>query len=491
MRKSILTILCALSATSVCMGDNLNSVLANAQRGLPSAMNQLGVWYYTGNNVEKDYNKAYYWWRRGALEQNPKAIANLGVCYQFGKGVERDSTEAVRLYVAAIAAGQGELLKQRLANSSSNAFDAMLSGYCLEKGVGTEQDMGQAAECYASAAAMGSTDGMTRAGKAFLKLSDPKRALTYLEEAASRGDNEAAFIAGTILMGNMGVSTDKPRAIKLLRKSAQGGNAGAQRQLGLMSLKGDGVYADTAEAKRWLKLAASNGDGEGMWHYANALKDSGDFDGALFWYANASQAGYLDDFKKMANSLPANSPFGNYLRGMIAYKVNGDYDLADDYFKKVEKDKIDDGKVMRAIVQADSRNPRRNPSKAAKTLESLASSNAHAATALAKMLTDANGIPRSNSKAISLLRTAVDADYGMAADMLGNMYFTGTGTNIDRQGAAVLLKKAFASRCLSEDGRKRLLALHSEGVSVDTPTARALERYIPADNILPLLKGTY
>ena len=126
MRKSILTILCALSATSVCMGDNLNSVLANAQRGLPSAMNQLGVWYYTGNNVEKDYNKAYYWWRRGALEQNPKAIANLGVCYQFGKGVERDSTEAVRLYVAAIAAGQDELLKQRLSNSSANAFDAML-----------------------------------------------------------------------------------------------------------------------------------------------------------------------------------------------------------------------------------------------------------------------------------------------------------------------------------------------------------------------------
>lgn len=491
MRKYILTILCVLSASSLVLGENFNSVLLSARRGLPSAMNQLGVWYYTGNNVEKDYSKAYYWWKQGALAQNPKAIANLGVCYQFGRGVGRDSIEAVRLYVSAIAAGQDELLKQRMANSASNAFDAMLSGYCLEKGVGTEQDMGQAAECYASAASMGSVDGMTRAGKAFLSLSDPKRALPYLTDAASRGDSEAQYMAGKMLNGGMGVTPDKPKALGLLRKAATSGNAKAQNLLGVMSLKGDGVYADPVEAMKWLKLSAINGDGEGMWNYANALKNAGEYDRALFWFANASQAGYLDEFKKMANGLPADSPFGQYLRGMIAYRVNGDYNLANDYFKKVEKEKIEDGKAMRAIVQADSRNPKRNAGSAAKTLEAIADDNALAATALAEMLLEGNGVNRSNSKAMALLRKAADAGYGRAADMLADMYFTGTGTSRDRQGAATLYKKAFAERSLSEEGRKRLLALHSEGVSVDGGTARALEMYIPADNVLSLLRGTY
>lgn len=491
MRKLILTILCVLSSASVVMGESLNSVLLSAKRGLPSAMNQLGVWYYTGNNVEKDYSKAYYWWSRGALAQNPKAMANLGVCYQFGRGTRRDSTEAVRLYVAAIAAGQDELLKQRMANSSTNAFDAMLSGYCLEKGVGTMQDMGQAADCYASAAAMGSVDGMLRAGEAFLALSDPKKAFSYLSDAAQRGDSRAQYLAAKMLMGNMGVAADKPKALGLLRKSAQAGDAKAQNMLGMMSLKGDGVYANPQEAMKWLKMSARNGDGDGMWNYATALMGEGDFDQALFWYANASQAGYLDDFRQMANGLPYDSPFGNYLKGMIAYRVNGDYDLADDYFKKVEKARIDEGKVMRALVLADSRNPKRNAGKAVKTLEALADDNVHAATALAALLLEGNGVSRNNAKAMSMLRRAADADYGKAADLLAGMYFTGTGTSTDRQGAATLYKKSFAARTLSEEGRRRLLVLRGEGVPMDRATARALEAYIPADNILPLLKGEY
>lgn len=487
MRKNILAILCTLSVSSL-MGQNLNTVLNNAKRGLPSAMNQLGVWYYTGNNVEKDYSKAYYWWSRGALMQNPKSIANLGVCYQFGRGVERDSVEAVRLYAAAIAAGQDELLKQRMANVPTNAFDAMLSGYCLEKGIGIDRDLSHAAECYESAAALGSVDGMAAAGAAFLEMSDPAKAFRYLNGAASKGDVRSQYLAGKMLTGGMGIAADKPKALALLRKSAAAGNAGAQNQLGMMSLNGDGVYANTGEAMKWLKMSARNGSGEGMWNYARALMDTGDFDGALFWYANASQAGYLDNFKQMANSLPDDSPFSNYIRGMMAYRIDGDLDLADDYFKKVEKAKIADGKVMRAIILADPRNPKRNPDKAARNLEPLAAASPVAATALAGILLEDG---EDGHKVISLLRQASDADYGAAYNMLGDLYFTGQGTNIDRQGAAALYKKAFAARALGEDGRNRLLALHNEGVAVDKATARAIERYIPADNITPLLRGSY
>lgn len=489
MRKTILTILCLLSAATAATAQNVNTVLQNARRGNSSAMNQLGVWYYTGNNVEKDFAKAYYWWSRGALMQNPKAIANLGVCYQYGRGVARDSVEAMRLYVAAIAAGQEELLKQRMANTSTNAFDAMLSGYCQERGIGTDRDLLRAAESYASAADMGSVDGMTAAGKAYLASAQPDKAFSYLNTAASKGDTNAQFLAGKMLMGEAGISADKPKALALLRKSANAGNADAQNLLGMMSLNGDGVYADAREALKWLKMSARNGSGEGMWNYANALRNGGDFDGALFWYANASQAGYLDAFRQMANSLPSDSPFGDYLRGMMAYRIDGDTDLADEYFKKVEKAKIPDGKVMRAIVLADRLNPKHNADKAVKNLEPLAASNPHAATALARIVLDSRG--SANSRVISLLRTASDADYGEAADILGDIYFTGNGTSIDRQGAVLQYKKALAARTLGQEGRRRMLALHDEGVAVDNATARAIERYIPADNLMPLLKGSY
>lgn len=489
MHKTILTALYLLSSVIALNAQNFNIVLQSAKRGLPSAMNQLGVWYYTGNNVEKDYNKAYYWWSRGAMEQNPKAIANLGVCYQFGRGVQRDSTEAVRLYVTAIAAGQDKLLEQRMANVQSNAFDAMLSGFCLEKGIGIDQDLSHAAECYESAAALGSVDGMTAAGIAFLNMSDPAKAFRYLNEAASKGNSRAQYLAGKMLMGGMGITADKPKALSLLRKSANAGNADAQNLLGMMSLKGDGVYADDKEAMKWLKLAARNGSGDGMWNYATALQEAGDFDGALFWYANASQAGYLEDFRQMAISLPDDSPFGDYIKGMMAYRINDDLELADDYFKKVEKTKITDGKVMRAVVLADSHNPKSNPTKAEKNIEGLAASNPHAATALARILLESRG--SASPRVISLLRTASEADYGEAANMLGDIYFKGDGTRIDRQGAAALYKKALAARRLGEEGRRNLLELYNEGVAVDDATARVVESYIPADNIVPLLRGSY
>ena len=56
----------------------------------------LGLHYYNGDGVEKDFSKAVEWFRKATeWVKNAKAQYYLGVCYENGEGVERDRTTAI------------------------------------------------------------------------------------------------------------------------------------------------------------------------------------------------------------------------------------------------------------------------------------------------------------------------------------------------------------------------------------------------------------
>lgn len=56
--------------------------------------NKLGICYYIGQGVARDYVQAVYWWRQAAEQGNAYAQYSLGICYAKGLGVERDSEQA-------------------------------------------------------------------------------------------------------------------------------------------------------------------------------------------------------------------------------------------------------------------------------------------------------------------------------------------------------------------------------------------------------------
>src|SRR5712691_9210967 len=60
-----------------------------AQKGDPSAQFDLGMRYFTGNEVTRDFVQAAAWWQKAAAKDNMPAQLNLAVMYQNGIGVAR------------------------------------------------------------------------------------------------------------------------------------------------------------------------------------------------------------------------------------------------------------------------------------------------------------------------------------------------------------------------------------------------------------------
>ena len=53
------------------------------------------------NGVDQDLEKAVYWYRKGAKQNDSRAIYGLGACYYFGDGVKQDKEKAYKLFVEA------------------------------------------------------------------------------------------------------------------------------------------------------------------------------------------------------------------------------------------------------------------------------------------------------------------------------------------------------------------------------------------------------
>src|SRR4030043_536095 len=58
-----------------------------AEQGLPEAQFNLGLMYYTGQDVLQDYPEAVRWYRKAADQGFAEAQFNLGKMYYRGQGV--------------------------------------------------------------------------------------------------------------------------------------------------------------------------------------------------------------------------------------------------------------------------------------------------------------------------------------------------------------------------------------------------------------------
>ena len=67
----------------------------SADQGNAVAQSQLGMMYYVGEGVSKDYKKASCWFKKSALQGIAPAQYNLGVMYSNGNGVSQDYKKAI------------------------------------------------------------------------------------------------------------------------------------------------------------------------------------------------------------------------------------------------------------------------------------------------------------------------------------------------------------------------------------------------------------
>lgn len=83
-----------LTSTAV----DINALKKSAEQGDAKAQYNLGVCYYNGNGVEKDYQEAVKWYRKAAEQGIAEAQCNLGLCYDEGRGVIQNKVKAYAWY---------------------------------------------------------------------------------------------------------------------------------------------------------------------------------------------------------------------------------------------------------------------------------------------------------------------------------------------------------------------------------------------------------
>ncbi len=74
--------------------DAFDRFSARAAAGDIVAINYIGMHYYLGAGVERDFPEAVKWFERAALAGHPGAQRNLGVMYLRGLGVPLDNHQA-------------------------------------------------------------------------------------------------------------------------------------------------------------------------------------------------------------------------------------------------------------------------------------------------------------------------------------------------------------------------------------------------------------
>lgn len=143
---AVLLALVTVSPASACEGQNAALVAVGAyydREGDPAkaihwyrkaalqgderAENIMGLAYYKGRGVPRDYFKAISWYRKAARQGSALAENNLGKAYYFGQGVPQDYTKAV--YWFHLAAQRG------LVNAEANLGDAYANGLGVPKNI--------------------------------------------------------------------------------------------------------------------------------------------------------------------------------------------------------------------------------------------------------------------------------------------------------------------------------------------------------------------
>lgn len=95
-----------------------------------------------------------------------------------------------------------------------------------------------------------------------------------LLQAAQAGDAQAAFHLGELYrIPAAGIAADPAAAWPWYQRAAEGGQAKAALQLGLMAKNGNGVPRDATVAARWLKLAAELGNAHAMFLLSYAYRE--------------------------------------------------------------------------------------------------------------------------------------------------------------------------------------------------------------------------
>ena len=220
-----------------------------AETGDAGAQYILGLMYYDGDGVLKDFIKAANWFQKAAAQGDSASQLKLGGMYYQGMGVPKDYTKAVEWFQK--AATQGDAKGQ------------LAFGLIYRVGAGLSKDATKAAEWFQKSATQGNVEAQVILGMAYLDgegvPKDATKAAEWFQKAAMQGDAGAQFKLGLMYYDGNGVPKDATKAAEWYQKAALQGDAGAQFLLGLLYCQGEGASKDRVLGYAWINFAAGTG----------------------------------------------------------------------------------------------------------------------------------------------------------------------------------------------------------------------------------------
>lgn len=178
-----------------------------AKKGNAEAQHNLGIMYYFGEGMQRDFSKSLFWRNKAASQNHPGSQLDFGVMYSNGEGVSRDDKIASHWY--AKAAEQG----------NSRAQFNLAKNY--EAGAGVAQDKSEALKWYVLAAQQNDEDAQLEAARLYgdqvSSRYDAIKARGWYGKAALNGKAEAQLALGVIYSKGLGVPVDPVRAAMWFR----------------------------------------------------------------------------------------------------------------------------------------------------------------------------------------------------------------------------------------------------------------------------------
>jgi trehalose/maltose transport system substrate-binding protein len=141
--------------------------------------------------------------------------------------------------------------------------------------------------------------------KSYLDVMDYAKALPLLTKAAEVGNADAMNRLGSLYEKGQGVAQDYAQARQWFQKAADKGDGSAMNHLGeLYKEGGPGLAQDNAQARAWYQKAADKGDAEAMYKLGQLYWEGGpglaqDYAEAREWYQKAAEAGNAVGMNKL------------------------------------------------------------------------------------------------------------------------------------------------------------------------------------------------
>lgn len=235
-----------------------------ALAGSGNAQNNLGDAYKDGKGTDVNKQEAFKWYYIGAMKGNKFAEYNLAVCYWEGIGCKVDYVGALEFYTKASNHGfepgqqeMAQLAAEIMIDADRNNSNAQYAAYYMLKDIpGMEKE---AMKYYAKAMkAMNPTAYYYEAYRSYLKETseDTKEAARMYKIAADGGNDGAQINLGLMYATGKGVQKDEVEAVRLYKMAADQGIPEGAFNLGMMYYDGRGTAKDDRKAFEYLKIAA-------------------------------------------------------------------------------------------------------------------------------------------------------------------------------------------------------------------------------------------